>query len=470
MAVAASAQQSPLFARSCIVPPMSLQSTIARADSRTTHYGRVGVAGRDVDVPLGDEAVTVGRDPDCHIVLHDPEVSAVHLELVADTAGIRVRDLGSLNGTFIGDVRVSDAVVVSSQRIRAGSSWVEVKLGEARTVALPRATAFGPLVGDSASMRGLFERLSRAAATELTVLVLGETGTGKELVARALHEHSPRRNAPFVVVDCASVPRSLGEATLLGHERGAFTGADRARQSPFVEADGGTLFLDELGELPLEIQPNLLRVLAEGRVKPVGGNRYQEVNVRVVAATRQNLLAQVNAGTFRSDLYFRLAQVRVEVPPLRERREDIPLILQRVFQELGEPEAIERVPLESLERLMHHDFPGNVRELKNAATVAHALSAGDVIDVAQYVQEALTELGGPSVMPSSATHSALMPYHDAKRCALDDFERDYFQKLVELVPDNISEMARVSGLSRLHVRKHLQRHGIAVARAGQRTD
>jgi DNA-binding NtrC family response regulator len=307
---------------------------------------------------------------------------------------------------------------------------------------------------------------------------LGETGTGKELVARALHEASSRSQRPFVVVDCAAIPRSLGEATLLGHERGAYTGADKARPSPFVEANGGTVFLDELGELPLEIQPNLLRVLAERRVKPVGSNRYYDVDVRVIAATRQNLLGHVNTGSFRSDLYFRLAQVRIEVPPLRDRKEDIPLILERTFEEIGDPNAFSRVPLESLERLTQHDFPGNVRELKNAATVAHALANDDVVDVAQYVQEALTELGGPSVKtavdPSSSSDSnsarVLVPYHEAKREALEGFERRYFERLVEVVPDNISEMSRVSGLSRLHIRKHLQRHGIAVARPGQRRE
>jgi len=317
-------------------------------------------------------------------------------------------------------------------------------------------------------MRSLFEKLSRVARTDLTVLVLGETGTGKELVARALHDASPRSRAPFVVVDCAAIPRSLGEATLLGHEKGAFTGADRARPSPFMEANGGTIFLDELGELPLEVQPNLLRVLAEGRVKPVGSNRYHDVDVRVVAATRQNLLAQVNAGSFRSDLYFRLAQVRVEVPPLRERREDVPLILQRIFEELGDPDALSRVPLESLERLMQHDFPGNVRELKNAATVAYAMETAGLVDVAQYVQEAMEEMGGVKISSAPSSPGAIVPYHQAKREALDQFEREYFERLVEVSPDNISEMSRLSGLSRLHVRKHLQNHGIAVARAGHK--
>jgi len=447
---------------------MSVEATLARALSKTVHNGKLEVESSHATFDVDEEPLTVGRDPDCHVVLDDPEVSAVHVEVSADERGIRVRDVGSSNGTFVGELRVSDAHVTTRQRIRVGSSWVELVPGPERTRSLPESTSFGPLVGGSAEMRSLFEKLSRVARTDLTVLVLGETGTGKELVARALHDASPRSRAPFVVVDCAAIPRSLGEATLLGHEKGAFTGADRARPSPFMEANGGTIFLDELGELPLEVQPNLLRVLAEGRVKPVGSNRYHDVDVRVVAATRQNLLAQVNAGSFRSDLYFRLAQVRVEVPPLRERREDVPLILQRIFEELGDPDALSRVPLESLERLMQHDFPGNVRELKNAATVAYAMETAGLVDVAQYVQEAMEEMGGVKISSAPSSPGAIVPYHQAKREALDQFEREYFERLVEVSPDNISEMSRLSGLSRLHVRKHLQNHGIAVARAGHK--
>ncbi len=405
-------------------------------------------------------------------MLADSEVSAVHLEVSQSEHGLRLRDLGSKNGTLIAGVRVAEAVLVSPQRVTLGSSVIEVIPGPELRIETPAKAAFGPLVGASDKMRALFDRLAKAALTELTVLVLGETGTGKELVARAVHDASPRRNRPFVVVDCAAIPRTLGEATLLGHERGAFTGADRARSSPFVEAHGGTVFLDELGELPLEVQPNLLRVIAERRVKPVGGNRFTDIDVRIVAATRQNLLGAVNQGSFRSDLYFRLAQVRVEVPPLRARTEDIPLILDRVLSDLGDPRAMERVPTDSLERLMQHDFPGNVRELKNAAIVAHALSGDGPLDVASYVQEALAELGGSGMLPvpgdtAISSSTGVVPYHSAKRQALDEFERRYFERLAELIPDNVSEMSRVSGLSRLHVRKHLARHGIQLLRPGQ---
>src|SRR5207237_1190689 len=224
---------------------------------------------------------------------------------------------------------------------------------------------FGPLVGTSPLMRAVFDKLKKAAPTELTCLITGETGSGKELVAQAIHMGSARANKPFVVVDCGAIPATLAESALFGHERGAFTGAVDKRISPFVEADGGTIFLDELGELPVDVQPKLLRALAEQRIKSVGSNSYRPVNVRVIAATRRDLVREVNAGTFRSDLYFRVAQLRIELPALRERTEDIPALVRKMITDLGDPTAYSRITNDSLERLMRHDWPGNVRELRN---------------------------------------------------------------------------------------------------------
>ena len=223
-------------------------------------------------------------------------------------------------------------------------------------------------------MRGVFERLKKAAPTDLTVLVTGETGTGKELVAQAIHEASSRAHKPFVVVDCGAIPATLAESALFGHERGSFTGAVDKRISPFVEADGGTIFLDELGELPLDVQPKLLRALAEQRIKSVGSNSYRPVNVRVIAATRRDLVREVNAGTFRSDLYFRVAQLKVELPSLRQRLEDIPVLVRRMIEDLGDKDSYGRITNDSLERLMRHDWPGNVRELRNVVAVALAFT------------------------------------------------------------------------------------------------
>jgi DNA-binding NtrC family response regulator len=319
--------------------------------------------------------------------------------------------------------------------------------------------AFGPLVAESAAMRGIFERLSKIAPTDLTVLIMGETGTGKELVAQALHEVSARSHKPFVVVDCSSIPPSLAEATLFGHDRGAFTGAIDKRVSPFVEADGGTIFLDELGELPLEVQPKLLRALSERRIKSVGGATYREVDVRVLAATRRDLVRDVHAGAFRSDLYFRVAQVKIELPALRHRAGDIAVLVRRMLKELGDEAAFERVTSFTLERLMRHDWPGNVRELRNAVAVAFALTGeGEEIDIAGHLG-AQAETGFPSA-PCPLGTLKHHKFQDAKREVLARFERDYFAALSEDTKGNVSEMARRAGMERAHVRSYLRRHGI----------
>jgi DNA-binding NtrC family response regulator len=302
-------------------------------------------------------------------------------------------------------------------------------------------------------MQRVFDRIRRAAPTELTVLFLGETGTGKELAARAVHEDSKRSKGPFVVVDCGAIPPSLAEAYLFGHEAGAFTGAVGKRISPFVEADGGTLFLDELGELPLELQPKLLRAIAERRVKAVGSSTWKTVDVRFIAATQRDLPRAVNEGAFRTDLWFRLAQLVIELPPLRDRLEDIPLIVKATLDGLGDARAYERISTETLERLMRRPWPGNVRELKSAVVAAHALSGGGSIDVAAFGGDGGAFGASDGGLPS-------LGYHDAKRAALERFEKDYFSTLAAQTDGKIIEMARLAGLERAHVRKYLQRHDL----------
>jgi DNA-binding NtrC family response regulator len=262
-------------------------------------------------------------------------------------------------------------------------------------------------------------------------------------------------------VDCGSIPPTLAEAALFGHERGAFTGAVDKRLSPFQEADGGTIFLDELGELPLDVQPKLLRALAERRIKAVGGNTYREVDVRVLAATRRDLVRAVNAGSFRSDLYFRVAQVKIEMMSLRQRAEDIPVLVKRMLKDLGDEAAYDRVSTPTLERLMRHDWPGNVRELRNAVAVAHALAVEDEeIDIAAHLG-ALSESSSSAGMAGAPLASFKgRQFQDAKRDVLARFERDYFAVLSEDAKGNVSEMARRAGMERAHVRAYLRRHGI----------
>ncbi|MEJ7729689.1 MAG: sigma 54-interacting transcriptional regulator, partial [Polyangiaceae bacterium] len=373
------------------------------------------------------------------------------------------RDLGSRNGTFVGGVRVGDIFLLTNTKLRLGETEVVFEPARPERILVPSIPAFGPLVAQSAAMRGIFERLSKIGPTDLTLLITGETGTGKELVAQAVHMASARAKKPFVVVDCGSIPPTLAEATLFGHERGAFTGAVDRRLSPFQEADGGTIFLDELGELPLEVQPKLLRALAERRIKSVGGNVYKEVDVRVLAATRRDLVRAVNAGTFRSDLYFRVAQVKIELMALRQRLEDIPVLVRRMLKDIGDEAAYERVSNATLERLMRHDWPGNVRELRNAVAVAHALNVeGEEIDIAAHLG-ALTEAPQAGGSPPSQGFSSLKgrQFQEAKREVLTRFERDYFAALSEDARGNVSEMARRAGMERAHVRAYLRRHAIS---------
>jgi DNA-binding NtrC family response regulator len=441
-----------------------VDATVLTKNRVEVRAGRIKVDKASGWVEVGPEPVIVGRNASCQVVVNDNKVSAVHGELVATEHGVRVRDLGSRNGTFVGGVRIGDVYLVTATKLRLGDTEVLFEPARPERISVSGASEFGPLVGHSQVMRTIFDKLAKVSPTDLTVLICGETGTGKELVAAALHQASPRAGKPFVVVDCGSIPPTLAEATLFGHERGAFTGAVDRRISPFQDAEGGTIFLDELGELPLEVQPKLLRALAERRVKAVGGAAYKDVNVRVLAATRRDLVRAVNAGGFRSDLYFRVAQVKVELPALRQRLEDIPALVRRMLRDLGDEAAYERISTTTLERLMRHDWPGNVRELRNAVAVAHALSGeGEEIDVAAHLG-ALTEGlspqgtgGGPAPQASYKGRA----FQDAKRHLLTRFERDYFASLAEEAKGNVSEMARRAGMERAHVRAYLRRHGIA---------
>jgi DNA-binding NtrC family response regulator len=445
-----------------------LEATVGTKGRVEVRGGRIKTAKSEW-VEIGPDPIVVGRNAACQLVLEDAKVSAVHAEFVATDRGVRIRDLGSRNGTFVGGVRVGEIFLASNTKLRLGETELEFEPARPERIAVPVMPAFGPLVAHSAGMRAIFERLSKIAPTDLTVLIGGETGTGKELVAQALHHASNRAKKPFVVVDCGSIPPSLAEATLFGHERGAFTGAVDRRLSPFVEADGGTIFLDELGELPVEVQPKLLRALAERRIKSVGGSSYREVDVRVLAATRRDLVRAVNAGEFRSDLYFRVAQVKIELPALRQRVEDIPVLVRRMLKDFGDEQAYEKVSTMTLERLMRHDWPGNVRELRNAVAVAFALAVeGEEIDVAAHLGAlAETPAAGPANLGSGFASLKGKQFQEAKREVLTRFERDYFAALSEEAKGNVSEMARRAGMERAHVRAYLRRHGIVAKQDAQ---
>jgi DNA-binding NtrC family response regulator len=400
------------------------------------------------------DALIIGRDAGAGIVLVDMEVSAFHCELRAVSEGVLVKDLGSTNGTFLGPVRVREAIVVTPSELTLGRSKVLIEPQAKRRVEVGFSDRFGPLVGSSPKMRRVFSLLEKVSNTPLSVLILGETGTGKELVAKAIHDASDRKPGPFVVVDCGSIPPTLAESILFGHEKGSFTGANERRKGALAEADGGTLFFDELGELPIELQPKLLRALAERQIKRVGGSQFESIDVRVLAATRRDLGVEMNAGRFRSDLFFRIAQVRVELPALRERLGDLPMLVDDICAKVGRAGTAPTVLAWIEQRMGAHDWPGNVRELVNVASVAATFA--DTPDAIDDVLTLARADGDPASVRQPAT-----AFSEAKRSAVAAFERDYFSTLTRASKGNVSEMARQSGMERHHVRAYLRKYGIA---------
>lgn len=403
---------------------------------------------------IGLDPLLVGRAAPATVLLDDPEVSGLHCELKATPEGVVLRDLGSRNGTFVGGVKVREVVLVDRTEVMIGRTHVVVDVTKDReNVSVIGADRFGGMVGSTPMMRRIFSILEKVSASELSVLILGETGTGKEVVAQSVHKASPRKKGPFVVVDCASIPETLAESLLFGHEKGAFTGAHERRQGALAEANGGTLFLDELGELPIDLQPKLLRALAERQVKRVGGSTVEPIDIRVLAATRRDLSREMNAGRFRSDLFFRIAQVRVELPPLRERLVDLDAMVQEVCSRSGTPDAAPAVRAWIHKRMSNYDWPGNVRELVNIVQVASALAHSP-----ETIDDVLLLSREPKGRVDEGNLSS--GFAEAKKSAVATFERNYFQELGRASQGNISEMARRSGMERHHVRAFLRKYDI----------
>ncbi len=407
---------------------------------------------------MASAVATVGRHPTNDLVLPDPRVSGVHLELRRAGDRLHVRDAGSTNGTWIGAHRVTEIELAAGGEITVGSTVLRLDADAAATPAkLSPDDSFGDLVGPSAEMREIFATLERIAPKNLTVLVQGETGTGKEEVARALHAKSPRASSPFVVIDATALPESLAESLLFGHERGAFTGADQRRAGLFEAADGGTVFLDEIGELPSGVQAKFLRVLERREITRVGGTTPVKVDVRVIAATHRDLRHEVEAGRFREDLFFRLAQVRVVVPPLRHRPEDVPALCQRLLSQIvggGPPLSIDAG---AMEHLRSRAWPGNVRELRNVLVRAAALVTGGVIGRADVAGE------GDGFRGTRDERSALDlagTFAVAKERAVDRFESAYLAALMKRCRGNLTLAAREADVARNHLRDLLKKRGL----------
>ena len=397
--------------------------------------------------PHDGARIAIGTSEDNALVLTDAAVSRYHLELQRTPHGVEVTDLGSRNGTWLGTARITRAVVPAGTSLRIGDTTLVVE-DAGSTVAPPPTDVprSSELVGESDAIREVARLVHRVARVDSSVLVQGETGTGKEVVARAIHEASPRREHELVVVDCGSMPATLIASILFGHEKGAFTGADQRRTGAFERANGGTVLLDEIGELPLDLQPALLGVLERRQFSRVGGAQPISVDVRVLAATHRDLRAEVNAGRFRADLYYRLAVAKIMVPPLRERPEDIePLVAHFVQRLTG---VAELGPLASaMDQLRAHPWSGNVRELRNVVEAALVMGELDLGDADRPRQ--------PLAVPGSVA-----PYRDARAAALTRFEAEYLKTLIERADGNASEAARLARMDRPYLLTLLRKHGL----------
>jgi len=412
----------------------------------------VVVAGPDegTEVPLAGTLV-VGSGEGAALVLHDPSVSRQHARLTLAGGRVEVEDLGSKNGTLFAGARVERAIVPLGAVIAVGRTQLTiVPRWHVREVAPSTATSFGALYGASVAMREIFAILERVAPSEVTILVEGESGTGKELVARSVHTASPRAAKPYVVFDCGSVPSELAESELFGHKRGAFSGAVADRAGAFARADGGTLCLDELGELPLDLQPKLLRVLETGEIKPVGSDEPVRVDVRVVASTNRDLRAEVRRGRFREDLLYRLDVVKLRLPPLRQRPEDLPGLVERLLD--GKLPPGDAIAGDNLGKLAAYGWPGNVRELRNVLARAVALARRPGEPAAKF-GELVFNLGpaaeGPATLGADYPGVASpLPYKEARAQLLDSFDRAYVAALMSRHGDNMSRAAQAAGISR----------------------
>ncbi|HEY7957736.1 MAG TPA: sigma 54-interacting transcriptional regulator [Polyangia bacterium] len=383
----------------------------------------------------------LGSDPDADLVLTDDTVSRRHAEVRITPLGYVVRDLGSTNGVWLGPTRVLEGVLGDRARLTLGEIELDWRLLDGDAEHPQEARPFGRLIGQSPPMRELWALLAQAAPTDSTVLIEGESGSGKELVAEGLHAASPRAQGPLVVIDCGALAPSVVESELFGHERGAFTGADRARAGALEEATGGTLFLDEVGELSPELQVKLLRALEAREVRRLGADRPRAIDVRVVAATHRRLERCVAEGSFRADLYYRLAVIRVRVPPLRHRREDVLLLAQHFLSRLersGDPEAVLSPAVSAA--LTAYDWPGNVRELRN------------VVERLATVGELDTHVREKNRAPDG--------YHEARQTALDRFERDYCQALLAWSGGVVAKAAERAGISRQMLHRLLKKHDL----------
>ena len=417
---------------------------------------------------LDKPIVRIGSNSKNDLVLSDNTVSRFHCEIRHVRDEYLFVDRQSTNGCYFGDLRLVEGYLYPNCEILVGNSLIRFEPLVERIEIIPsQETRYGDLIGSAPAMRKIYGLLDKVAPSELSVVVQGETGTGKELVARAIHQSSRRSKGPLVIFDCSAFPENLLESELFGHEKGAFSGAVRTHRGVFERAEGGTIFFDELGEMSVNLQPKFLRALESGEIRRVGGERTIKVDARVVSATNRNLLTMVEDGTFRQDLYYRLAKVTLQLPPLRERLDDLSDLCVHFLNQLRErnalPEAVREFGSDALDMMLKYDWPGNIRELRNVVERAAAFCEGETIQPEDLPSDLCARLGVSSSPQVSVSSPAIAPgigLKEAKEQMISNFEKDYLVGLLNQYHMNISKVAREAGIDRRHVYRLMKKYGI----------
>lgn len=441
---------------------------------------RLGLDGTVAEYIFDQPSVTLGGSDDNDLVLDDDKTSREHARIFQEGDDWLIEDLQSTNGTWVNHVRVRIAWLKSGCTVRLGNSQLRFSVLSERVEITPsQRQSLGPIVGKSEQMRRVFSVVEKIAPTGVTVVLEGETGTGKEVVARTVHQYSTRANNTFIVFDCGAVQQNLIESELFGHEKGSFTGALSARQGLFEMAHGGTIFLDEIGELALELQPKLLRALEQREIRRVGGNRPIKIDVRVIAATNRDLSEEVAAGRFREDLYYRLSVVKLTLPPLRERREDVPLLVRHIlkmgnFNRTPDGQRVKGIATDALEALMRYDWPGNVRELTNVVERACSFADGEFVQL----EDLSDHIAGVTLRPRTAQSAptevqrtpalhvrADVNFKEAKEEWVSAFEREYLESLLTKHGGNLSQAAREAEVDRKHFRRLARKYSLVAPAA-----
>jgi transcriptional regulator with GAF, ATPase, and Fis domain len=393
--------------------------------------------------------------------LEDGAISKRHCEITINEEGYRIQDLDSTNGTHVQGIRVTQAYLNPGAELTLGKTrLIFCPMQESQEIPVSTQESFGSVLGKSLAMRRVFHLAETYSASDASVMLTGETGTGKEILAEEIHRHSPRKHKPFIVIDCAALAKELIESELFGHTKGSFTGATGDRAGAFEHADGGTVFLDEVGDLSPDLQPKLLRVLEKREIRRVGSNDIRKINVRIICATNRKMDVEVNEGRFREDLFYRLSVVPIELPPLRRRREDIPMLVRKFITQLHGAEAVkELVDFDAtMDVLKRHEWPGNVRELRNLVDLAF-YSAKRPVDLSSFLSMGqFMRRESEKEMPFPV--SADRPFKDVKNELITEFEKKYLQDLLLRNGGNVSKSAREAGIERAYLQRLIKKYDL----------